>query len=79
MSIPRWIDIIPDCGLTIEIDKAGFKGIDHTHSSLVWKYRITNDTNVESDIIKPLLNGWISPTSRLTLPPKEKDSMLQAI
>jgi len=72
MTTPRSVDIIPNCGLKIQVDKSSFEGIDHTNSSIPWKYDIVtkraNYTINEDVIPQEFFRGYISPTSRITLP-----------
>jgi len=77
MASPRQLSIIPGCLLNIEVKEPDSTMIDHTHSSSAWKYQITNideiftATHVNA-AMQESVEGWLSPTHRITLPPKIK-------
>jgi len=76
MADPRQLDIIPFCGLKIKIKDPNRIIIDHTHVSSEWKYQITNLHEIFAVCAmsprQENVEGWLSPTHSLTLPPKVK-------
>jgi len=73
MAAPRLLDIIPNCGLQIRIKDPDSTIIDRTHITSDWKYEITNCDEIFATTHTPeSVEGWLSPTHRITLPPMIK-------